>query len=422
MHIIFFKLNQNKVQLNLSSCFLVIFLTIIAICPSAVADLPERNFGPSKGRIPLDYYLAIMDNLNNKAIAKEWCGLAIDHFLDDDCPLPKNIDGIFRDEKGNDVPALYRSHEGGDDLMYALLQVYKTFPDDADAQGYYQKVIAFADLLLEYGTDRYGSVSSPMISSILTRDSNPKVPEDPENPGHGVVIEQHSVYSFDKGGMRKNWVAVGVGNIWYGSDESHKSSWHGADFAQDEKLYDLLYELSEISGNQKYKNAAAASIRFWLDNCPTETNLFPWGEHSCWNFFTETYDQGWYHARYHEFKGGEGLYDKFIELQPRVRKGEFTVMEKFALAHIHTGIGEMQGGSLKGMFVYGRHQPLWTDRASAIKEDDDMKVFGNFPRIAGSFFYSQAFAYNRSFNPVFKDSVLKDMNLIADGLEQQRTI
>ncbi|MDZ7723551.1 MAG: T9SS type A sorting domain-containing protein [candidate division KSB1 bacterium] len=105
-----------------------------------------------------------------------------------------------------------------------------------------------------------------------------------------------------------------------------------------------------------------------------------------------------------------------------MKKGEFTVMEKFALAHVPTGVGEVKNGSLKGMFVYCRHQPLWADRVSAAEKDADLKKFGNFPRIPGSFLYSQAFAYNRSYNPSFKDSVLKDMNLIADGLEQQRSM
>lgn len=410
------------VQSQYFRCLKILAAFFCAVQSYAANDLKEQSYGPSEGRIPIDYYYKIKDNLGNKTLVKEWAELAIGHFLDDDCPLPKNIAGIFRNEKGNDSPVLYRSHEGGDDLMWALLQIYKKYPDDADAQNYYQKVIQFADVMLEHGTDRYGSVSSPLFSSILTRDLVPQVPEDPENPGNGVRVERHTVYSFSRGSMRENWCAVGVGNMWYGGNESHKSSWRGTDMARDEKLYELLYELSEATGDQKYKDAANASIVFWLANCPTETNLFPWGEHAGWNFFTDEYDKDYYRCRYHEFKEGESLYDKFIELQPRVRKGEFTVMEKFALAHVPTGTGEIRIGSQEGMFIYGRHQPLWADRETAMEEHPDLLGFGNFPRIPGSWLYSQAIAYNRSNNPTFRDLVLTDMNIIADGLEQQRSM
>ncbi|MDZ7723553.1 MAG: hypothetical protein U5R06_12305 [candidate division KSB1 bacterium] len=412
-----------KIKLRMDHSFYFILLAVFVKCLLAQTDLPERNFGPSKGRIPIDYYEKIMNCLeeNDKSATKYFCKLAINHFLDDDSPLPKNIYGIFRDENGNDVAPLYRSHEGCDDLMYALLQGVKRYPEDIDFQNYYEKILDYADAMLEFATDRYGNIKSPLLASILTRDPVPKVPEDPDHPGHGVRIKKHNVYSYDKDGIKNNWVAVGVGNIWYGSNESHKSSWHGTDLAQDEKLYDLLYELSALTENSKYRNAAAASLEFWLANCSTETHLFPWGEHSGWNFFTEHYDQGWYHSRYHEFDGGEGMYDKFIEHQPRVKTGELTVMEKFALAHVSTSIGRILDGKLQGMFVYGRHQPLWAYRDSAAIEDADLKEFGNFPRIAGSILYSQAFAYNRSNNPDFKESVVKHMNLIADGLEEQRS-
>ncbi|MCK5699733.1 MAG: hypothetical protein KAI29_01205, partial [Cyclobacteriaceae bacterium] len=49
-----------------------------------LADLPEENYGPSRGRLPMSYYRKIVENMDNKILAKEWANLAIGHFLDDE--------------------------------------------------------------------------------------------------------------------------------------------------------------------------------------------------------------------------------------------------------------------------------------------------------------------------------------------------
>lgn len=48
-----------------------------AIYGQEITDLQERNFGPSKGRIPMDYAKEILGNLEDESVAKQWCELSI---------------------------------------------------------------------------------------------------------------------------------------------------------------------------------------------------------------------------------------------------------------------------------------------------------------------------------------------------------
>ncbi len=376
-----------------------------------------RNYGPSRGIMPITYANLINNSISSLSQAKKYAEEAISLYLDDGHPLPKNFYGDFKDENGNDATPFYHSNTGCDDLMWALFQVYKNYPEDAGAQNYRDLAVKFADHMLEYGTDRYGNEHTPLLASILTRDSIPMVPEDPELPGESVKVEKRSVYSYDIGKFRNNYVALSLGNYWYGSDESHKISWQGADLADDEKLYQLLYDLSAELGDEKYKNAANASISFFISYCPSETGLLPWGEHSGWDFYADQYTSGYYHVRLHELRGGKTLYDRFTGLQPRVQRGELTKMEKYVLAYPQTHYRFVSEGANLGRMTYCRHGVLWTDRETAVKSGEMHEDFGTFPKHAGNWLSQWGHVYNRSFNKTFMDSIETQTEVFTDGME-----
>ena len=432
----------------------VIILTlafIVAESVTAQSDLDVKNYGPSRGRIPGDYAMQINHyaHRNDLLFARFYAEKALAYFLDDACPLPKCLVGDFKDDRGMDALSMYRGNEGCDNLMLAFFDLYKKYPADPFCASLLPKVIAFADCILQYGTDRYGPEHSPLLASILIRGVeegvDPYVPHDPDNPNNAVRIEPRTVYNYISGRNETNYCAVGIGNIWYGSDESHKSCWRGCDLESNNALYTLLYALSKdldpahYPDKNKYKKAADASLAFWMRRCQTESKLFSWGEHLGYNFYTEHYSDDYYHAPLHEYKGGfiDNL-DKMIENQPRVAPDEMTAFEEYATALRPTHTASAESGAyynntpLAGMFMFCRHGPAWADRITARNkpyhlpeaqtEGKNIDVFGNFPTHIGSQLYLMALAYNRTSNAVVRNVLAQDMNVYLDGIENQREV
>ena len=417
----------------------IFFILLFIFTSKAQSDLSEKNYGPSRGRIPRSYATQIDDNIGNLNTAKFYANKAIGYFLDDNCPLPKNLAGSFKDEKGNDAASMYRANEGCNTLMLSLFRLYLAYPNDAECQSYLDRVIRFANCMLQYGTDRYGTVHSPLLASILIRGEQPYVPTDPENSNQGVRIELRDVWSYSDSKTINNYCAIGVGNIWYDSDESHKASWRGADVEVCSDLYSLFYQMSwaldvdTYPDRAKYKKAADASLAFWVNSCQTESNLYPWGEHGGWDFFRDRYNNDYYHAPLHEYKGNfRPNLDKLIENQSRARIGEMTHFEKYAasLRATHTADADKgaryNGYVLEGIFLFCRHGTLWTDRQTARTQEDydhDVsKSFGCFPKHIGSYLYIMALAYNRSHDEQVRDSIAINMNYFLDGIEMQRKV
>jgi hypothetical protein len=135
------------------------------------------------------------------------------------------------------------------------------------SKGYMYYAKTFADTMIASGTDHYGSVSSPMFTSLLDL----KTHRNPDDiPGNTI-------------GQR------------YGD-----RSLHGGNLCQDVMLLQAMDNITKLTGEKKYRDAATDYLTFFLKNCPhPNTGLFPWGEHAYWNFYEEknTYTT-------HEFLGG----------------------------------------------------------------------------------------------------------------------
>lgn len=151
----------------------------------------------------------------------------------------------------------------------AVLAFFSASHSIADTD-YLSRVTAYADTMLQYGCDRYGSETSPLFATALTRDATPE-----------LVVESSK---FDEWPPR--WTALP--NVFVESDYAHKITIRGADYGTDVALHKLLWRLSDITGDPHYANAADASLKWWTENTGADvTGLYPWGEHTGWDFRKE---------------------------------------------------------------------------------------------------------------------------------------
>lgn len=128
--------------------------------------------------------------------------------------------------------------------------------------GYLGYVRNFLDTMIEKGTDRYGKLHSPQWAGIL----------DLETQTHPEV-ELPTVQCIS-GSQRRG------DRILYGGNIQH-----------DVMLLLAAGHVSGITGDDRYRDAAREYLQFYLDNCTdTPTGLWPWGEHSGWDFYEERRD------------------------------------------------------------------------------------------------------------------------------------
>ena len=168
----------------------------------------------------------------------------------------------------------------------------------------------------------------------------------------------------------------------------------GGDVADDAALYQLLYALSRDPATQRFADAADMSLRWFLAHTPMHNGLLPWGEHSGWDFRRERFDYSYPFDKHHEFDSRWPLWEKFLELQPKVQPGRRTVMERFA-----EGLWQGSTGRLDGRLVYGRHSSLLEFHR---QEYGEWVGFGMFPRHGGHYLSLWSVALAASDNPEFR--------------------
>lgn len=162
-----------------------------------------------------------------------------------------------------------------------------------DSAKLFDRARTYADVMLEHGRDHWGEQSCPLFASMLDR----------ENMALMVRADAPGLKPF---GLRPN-------------DRDYQS----ANVAHDEELYRLLYELTEVTGDPRYAQAADAALAWFLTNCRSDqTQLLAWGEHIGWNLqrdevMTHMWDDGSYLVDFHEFFGRWSMWNKFAQLQPK---------------------------------------------------------------------------------------------------------
>jgi hypothetical protein len=157
---------------------------------------------------------------------------------------------------------------------------------------YLDPVEDYANALLERARDRYGTEHSPLIASTLIRETM-SLPE-----GDSLA----SLLSL----RRESWGIRPGDRMLTGANPMH-----------DQALYQILYALTEVTGNRKYAAEADKILKWFFENCQSgQTGLMAWGEHIGWDFNTETtIDKEQRHN--HEFFRPWVLWERCFELAPR---------------------------------------------------------------------------------------------------------
>lgn len=211
------------------------------------------------------------------------------------------------------------------------------------AVGYLGYARAFLDTMIEYGTDRWGQVHSPMFVSILSC-------ADLTHPG--CVLPPIE-------GQRQGDRAPFGGNLQH-----------------DLMLLLAARDLSALTGEARYADAAEAYLRFFLEHATaTPTGLWPWGEHAHWDFYREAVGHN-----IHEYLGAAPLrfWEWAWELKPQAVRAEADGL----INHVY----DLED------FGYNRH----ADVNAPLPEPRVPNGYLDFPRHGGFYLQVWAFAWSKT--------------------------
>jgi hypothetical protein len=217
---------------------------------------------------------------------------------------------------------------------------------------YLKYLYAYADAMLDHGRDTYGPKKTGLILSALDRETLAPLTTRPASPA-GIRRE-------DRNGLP--WEEL-----------------VGANPQRDENLLRLLYRLTLMSQNTKYRDAADAELKWFIENAQSPTtHLLAWGEHLSWNVMTDQVIQNT-----HEFARPWMLWERCFELAPEASK-------RFAIGLWEHQIGDHKAGAFDRHADYDKHGP-GTGR--------------DYPRHAGFYIRTWAEAYAATKDPIFLTAI-----------------
>jgi hypothetical protein len=235
--------------------------------------------------------------------------------------------------------------------LTALAAVFLAGCAGRSGPDYLGRARSCADTLLEHGRDRYGTEHSPLIASALDR-------------------KTLSLIEFEGKPPRMEGIRNG--------DRALK----GANPMHDQDMYQSLYALTVLTGDQHYAAEADRTLKWFFENCQSPaTGLMTWGEHICWGFKTETiaYERG----DNHEFAGPWVMWDKSFELAPEA-------CVKFAEGLWLHQVDDHESGD------FSRHAG-WSKHVTG--------KHNGYPRHGGFYITAWAQAYKRTNNPMFLEAI-----------------
>ncbi len=236
--------------------------------------------------------------------------------------------------------------------------MFASISDGADVPSspYLNYVYRYADTMLAKGRDTFGPQKSGLFLSALDRGALAPLTVRPAPPA----------------GVRRG---DRVGPPW--------EALVGANPHHDENLLRVLYVLSGLSGESKYRDAADAELKWFLEHAASpETHLLAWGEHMYWNTLTDEPNPKQANA-VHEFARPWVLWDRCFELAPEASR-------KFTLGLWEHQIANQKDGGFDRHATYWKHGPR-----------DNM----DFPRHAGFFIRTWADAYAHTKTETFLEAI-----------------
>ena len=228
----------------------------------------------------------------------------------------------------------------------------------APKHDYLAVVRAYADAMIEHARDHYGSESSPLFAVTLDRQTM-SLPV-------AEVLENLAALP------RKAW---GI--------RPHDRMLSGANPMHDENLYQVLYALSDLTGEPRYAAEADAALKWFFDHAQSPaTGLMAWGEHIGWDFRTEqTIKKN--AGNTHEFYRPWVLWDRTYKLAP-------DAAARFARGLWDHQIKDHQTGDFSRHADWSRHGPHGQNQ---------------YPRHGGFYIATWARAYKQTRDPVFLQAI-----------------
>ena len=163
------------------------------------------------------------------------------------------------------------------------LDLRKLFQEGIPASPFADVAYRYADAMLQKGRDVHGPRQTGLFLDLLDRQSLSPLLTLPPAPA-----------------------GISPGNRWV----------DGANLQNHENLLRLLYFLSELSGEERYAQAADNALKGMLLNTPSPvTGLLPWGEHMSWDVTADNAvsDSA---RRLHEFSRPWMLWERCFALAP----------------------------------------------------------------------------------------------------------
>ena len=230
-------------------------------------------------------------------------------------------------------------------------------------------VRAYADAMIKSGQDTYGQKHSPLFAEALDRKTMRML--------EGDSLKKVAAMTRDAWGIRPHDRMLG------GSNPQHCQN-----------LYQVLLQLTEITGQKYYAEAADRSLKFFFEHCQSPaTGLFWWGEHAGWDLRAERpLDKG--AGNTHEFYRPWVLWQRSWQLADEA-------CEQFAYGLWEHQIGDHKAGD------FSRHAPIASHEPG---------TEAPYARHGGFYIETWATAYRQTRDEVF----LVAIQSVLDGLERAR--
>ncbi|MFC1608146.1 hypothetical protein ACFL47_09260 [Candidatus Latescibacterota bacterium] len=247
--------------------------------------------------------------------------------------------------------------------------VYRAPVEKMSGPDYLAIVKNYAQTMIDHGRDIYGPDHTPLFAVSLDR----------------TTLRLHEGQALDKilAIERDDW---GI--------RPHDRMVQGANPMQDQNLYQVLYALTDITGEQHYAIQAEMALRWFFNHCQSPvTGLFAWGEHIGWDFTTEAIIEK-NAGTSHEFARPWMLWESSFNLAPGPCRD-------FALGLWNHQISDQDSG------YYSRHARYDTHGPGKGSE---------YPRHGGFYIATWAAAFKHTKEPVF----LKAIECLVDAFENRR--
>ncbi|MFH1741331.1 MAG: hypothetical protein ABIH23_20190 [bacterium] len=255
-------------------------------------------------------------------------------------------------------------------ILFVFAGTAPALGNEAAKPDYLQIVVSYADALIEQGRDTYGEVHSPLFATTLDR---------------------KTLRLFEGDDLER---IVNIARVDWGI-RPHDRMLTGANPMHDQNLYQLLYALSTVTGNNRYSEEADKTLKWFFQHCRSEnTDFFAWGEHVGWDFYTETIidKQG---GKTHEYFRPWALWERSYQLAP-------DACGKFALGVWEHQIGDPETGN------FSRHA-RWDIPGPGLDSE--------YPRHGGFYIDTWAHAYAQTKSPVY----LKAIETLLDYFDNRRS-